>query len=441
MTSLWDDGRLDRWNVGVEIRKGRGRCLIAKKSFHIGETVFKNEPYAKLLNANRNLCSQCFRSPAPRLLRCTGCKVLSYCSRECQRRSWKDGHKEECISLRTWQETIGDRLDEARLILRCLVRRDRDCENKESKALRSTYDDVLAMHVPRALKTGKHIISTARKLKKSIPRFDGLSAEAIAKFLNRFQANNFAITDAILSQIGSAVYPAGALINHSCDPNTVIYYEPITSHQVFRCVRPIKEGDEITHAYVDVLNTTKERRSQLMKDYCFRCECSLCEDENGPQRDAMLCSSPTDTSSTVELMLAEKFARAAMVEVDLVKEQALLARCAALRSKHLHPLSLVRLKTSNAQFAASLQAGNIDDAARHCATALNTYVRLYPNPYHPIPSTKRFALGQLYLQLGRVDVAAKELEKAHRALLVTHGADSELVKSLNEILIAARRGI
>ena len=39
-----------------------------------------------------NYCNQ----PAAKLLRCTACESAAYCSRDCQKRAWKSGHKEEC---------------------------------------------------------------------------------------------------------------------------------------------------------------------------------------------------------------------------------------------------------------------------------------------------------------------------------------------------------
>lgn len=36
---------------------------------------------------------------ANRLMRCRGCSAVSYCGRECQKRHWKAGHKQECPTL------------------------------------------------------------------------------------------------------------------------------------------------------------------------------------------------------------------------------------------------------------------------------------------------------------------------------------------------------
>lgn len=44
-------------------------------------------------------CDTCFKS-SPDIKKCEGCKLLYYCSKECQKRHWDDGHKRECKSFR-----------------------------------------------------------------------------------------------------------------------------------------------------------------------------------------------------------------------------------------------------------------------------------------------------------------------------------------------------
>lgn len=62
---------------------------------------------------------------------------------------------------------------------------------------------------------------------------------AIDRMLCSFQCNNFGITDDLLMPIGAGVFPAGAILNHSCDPNCVVTYafDAVTMQhvQVFRC--------------------------------------------------------------------------------------------------------------------------------------------------------------------------------------------------------------
>lgn len=50
-----------------------------------------------------NQCRYCDRIPnddSDKLLRCSACKVVKYCDRECQKRDWKF-HKEGCALLQS----------------------------------------------------------------------------------------------------------------------------------------------------------------------------------------------------------------------------------------------------------------------------------------------------------------------------------------------------
>lgn len=43
-------------------------------------------------------CSYCSQRSL-NLLRCSRCKEMYYCSRECQRGHWREGHRDHCVSL------------------------------------------------------------------------------------------------------------------------------------------------------------------------------------------------------------------------------------------------------------------------------------------------------------------------------------------------------
>ncbi|EFR01962.1 hypothetical protein MGYG_04963 [Nannizzia gypsea CBS 118893] len=50
------------------------------------------------LDLKKRLCSNCGKKPGSgtKLLRCSGCKIAEYCSKECQREDWKVTHKSVC---------------------------------------------------------------------------------------------------------------------------------------------------------------------------------------------------------------------------------------------------------------------------------------------------------------------------------------------------------
>lgn len=46
------------------------------------------------------MCGEARKKDGSKLLRCTACKAVRYCSEECQRTHWREGgHRQECKRL------------------------------------------------------------------------------------------------------------------------------------------------------------------------------------------------------------------------------------------------------------------------------------------------------------------------------------------------------
>lgn len=83
------------------------------------------------------------------------------------------------------------------------------------------------------------------------------------------------------AEYGLGFYSMVAHINHSCDANCVMSSVGDES-RVCAWMRPIKEGDEITISYVSGLDaaTLAIRRSKLLKNMLFKCECPRCLEQH-----------------------------------------------------------------------------------------------------------------------------------------------------------------
>ncbi|EOA98398.1 SET and MYND domain-containing protein 3, partial [Anas platyrhynchos] len=88
--------------------------------------------------------------------------------------------------------------------------------------------------------------------------------------------NCFTISNGEMQDVGVGLYPSMSLLNHSCDPNCVIIFEGY--QLLLRSVREIQIGEELTISYIESLMPTSERQKQLMRQYCFECDCHLCQD-------------------------------------------------------------------------------------------------------------------------------------------------------------------
>ena len=90
---------------------------------------------------------------------------------------------------------------------------------------------------------------------------EGDTVREVARLLARFACNNHTICDEELRPIGVGIYPLAAMVNHSCEPNACQVFRG--QRILFKAVRDLAPGDEITISYVDVAQPRAERRREL----------------------------------------------------------------------------------------------------------------------------------------------------------------------------------
>ncbi len=74
--------------------------------------------------------------------------------------------------------------------------------------------------------------------------------------------------------MGLGLFPLCAMFNHSCFPNCAFVNNG--SALVFRTVRPVQKGDELTVAYTQLDKSRATRRARLLQDRGFLCRCRRC---------------------------------------------------------------------------------------------------------------------------------------------------------------------
>lgn len=92
-----------------------------------------------------------------------------------------------------------------------------------------------------------------------------------------FQTNSFDMTDSPHGQ-ACAMYCALARLNHSCTPNAQQTHLPDTGEEVLHASRAILEGEEINDCYIELRQSTEQRRTALRETYRFECQCAACGD-------------------------------------------------------------------------------------------------------------------------------------------------------------------
>ncbi|RUS33431.1 hypothetical protein BC938DRAFT_471730 [Jimgerdemannia flammicorona] len=306
----------------------RGRGVCAEEDISAGQTLLEEDSYAAVVDDNNlsRRCSGCF-GEAKKLSRCSACKVVHYCSSVCQKRDWVTSHQEECKAF----VKVGRPVPTAiRVVSRILRRRQRDRESaREIPASLSIYSIFHTLYSEvenlenRMYRTNPTfellivlLISTEELHEYNSPPIASIQLQTFAQiamvvrdcvteaampsasetidlwcrvsrfchpFLRIEQSISvshqitpyFSILDGEMVDVGVGVYPATAMINHSCWPNCVVVFEG--ARILVRSIRPIKRGEEITQSYIDIAEPVSRRRADLRQRYFFLCQCELCE--------------------------------------------------------------------------------------------------------------------------------------------------------------------
>lgn len=270
------------WSIEHDER--RGRLLQAAQHFSPGQQILSQSPYAMVLYDDQqpHVCDHTTRA-APDLKRCGGCKLVWYASRDAQKAAWP-GHKRECRAL----ARIAPRVPPAtvRLAARVLWRAESETqEGRESAAAAAaagntgrlaggTFAEVQGLEHHWAQLGAERKTSFAQMagltrlyMYGEVDNGVGVPTKDIAQLLAAFACNNHTICNTELQPLGVGLYPTGAMVNHSCRPNAVQSFDG--GAIVFRAVRPIKPGKEVTISYTDLKATRPERRAFLLQHYHF----------------------------------------------------------------------------------------------------------------------------------------------------------------------------
>ncbi|WVQ75700.1 hypothetical protein IAR50_005330 [Cryptococcus sp. DSM 104548] len=330
MSSLYEDelkmAGLEVWDV-----PGRGRGLVAGKKFKAGSRILKT-PTATSVLSTANLtttCHGCFLTPREKgivlassgkgsegsgarvkLNRCSGCKTLHYCSRECQLADWAS-HKPECVALSrlrsmyhlTYPSRQKDETDvrwagadAIRALGRmCWARRVKLVEKDGGhwwKRVEGMESHVKQMPPEEAMKLGGQTQHLAHYLSASVPlqtnedptllepadmqTYGFKDVGEVMHLCSAMKVNAFTLTSPSLDPIGIAVSPLLALANHSCAPNAVAVFPRGGREIDLVAISNISPGEEVVISYIDVSTPYHHRQPELLDRYRFSCHCSLC---------------------------------------------------------------------------------------------------------------------------------------------------------------------
>ncbi|KEF58088.1 uncharacterized protein A1O9_06011 [Exophiala aquamarina CBS 119918] len=286
---------IEESNVYKKYSASRGNGLFASQDLQVkSQVIFVARPLLMVLDTAqlKSHCDYCLKPPSEHspwadsgenntLKRCTGCSVLRFCDRQCQKHAWAQYHKLEC-KVYAAQPRALPTLNRA--ILRLLKQHDAGIlPVGEWEALHSLQD-----HYEGLLQVGgknwQDLLLVAKKLQQDSGGKRRL--ETILRLVCLVVVNSFTLTNPTFDPIGLALHPRSALFNHSCEPNALVRFDvapkseagkfpPSGSISVYT-LRPVSKDEELTISYIDTTSPLVKRQQELKERYFFDCACKLC---------------------------------------------------------------------------------------------------------------------------------------------------------------------
>eukprot|EP00743_Colponemidia_sp_Colp-15_P008046 GILK01008719.1.p1 GENE.GILK01008719.1~~GILK01008719.1.p1 ORF type:complete len:502 (-),score=77.64 GILK01008719.1:206-1711(-) len=468
----------------------KGRCVVATDNIKEGTVILRTPPLAACLQNQRFAlnCHFCFKDAGDTSLqRCAKCKLVRYCSRDCQRIDWAQ-HKAECECI----TRISPRVPTSNIMLMGrllhLLATSPSQVSGSSDLFAPSIANFNLLNSHRSDHTSSQL-ETLGSLSLLVCQYIGINAETgtsskhgswrptdILELFCKFTANNFTVCDAEVRPVGIGIYPGAALFNHSCESNCVNMFEG--RNQVVRTLRPILKGEELCVSYIELAAPTVVRKKELKESYFFDCRCNRCMDPQTRLQDQQLlsrrCRQPKckgmipyttveDVKEVTEvtdadllctgcqqvltvqqrLTLEERFQTASDLRTkgrdlfktgeDIDSAVQLLQEAEQIFESILSPLHVSLLNTRNDLLTVLIDAERWLEARDCCAATIPTFKPCYPANL-PLLGLQYMMLGKLQWYLQQAASALDSFRSALSILEVSHGSNHPLVQDLSERL-------
>ncbi|KAG9245561.1 hypothetical protein BJ878DRAFT_500985 [Calycina marina] len=269
----FNTSKSESYAARVESYAGFGNGLAATQDLKEGDVIIRvNNPFLILVEkaALELVCSQCFYEKHG-LKRCSGCKVVWYCSASCQSTAWKaSGHKLECPIYQRLPDVLPTEVRGLVNLLLC-----KEIGTKPDPKWASLEGHVASL---RKQKEWNNIVLQANAAIKYSGSVDTY-IETVVELLCRMATNAFRVTLPDSTETGLCFEPLVSLANHSCDPNAIVMFD---GRKMFlRALKFIDEGDQIFISYVDTTSPRDVRQAEIQASYFFTCKCERCTNNSG----------------------------------------------------------------------------------------------------------------------------------------------------------------
>ncbi|KAJ0180950.1 hypothetical protein K1T71_003035 [Dendrolimus kikuchii] len=247
----------------------RNKTRKTDSAIKAGELILTEQPFVFVLSSKEqgNRCDNCLEKV--KVLKCSGCQFVHYCGRVCQRDAWGD-HKWECANLKRIAPKVIP--DGARIMAKIINRLNRG----DGHTLRSFYS-ATSFRMWKDLMSRNYFCVI---LLLVVFFFNLLRKRPLSMTISVMAINSFMILDIDMNSIGTGIYLASSIVDHSCNPNAVVTFDGKTIS--IRAIRDMTclDWNQIRISYIDLMKTPYERQTELLNNYYFLCQCDRCMDEN-----------------------------------------------------------------------------------------------------------------------------------------------------------------
>lgn len=416
---------------------GKGRGLRVSRAYGVGELLFSCPAYSYVLSVKERglICEQCFTRKKG-LAKCGKCKKAFYCNVSCQKKNWPM-HKLECHAMCTFGESWCPS-ETVRLVARIIARLRDQTERSPSEKLLLLKD--MEAHMEdldneKREMTEAHIAGLHHFYSKNM---DFPDHQALLTLFSQVHCNGFTVEDEELSNLGLAIFPDIALMNHSCCPNVIITYRGVNAE--VRAVQEISPGQEIYTSYIDLLYPTEDRIEKLRDIYYFSCDCKECTTKS-MDKVKMKVRKLRDKISQKDIRDMVRYARITMEDFRRAKHEKSPAELLEMCELSIDKMSTV-FEDSNVYIlhmmyqamGICLYMENYDGAVRYGEKVMKSYTVLYPAHSLNIASMY-MKMGRLYIVLDRKSTGISALQKALAIMEVVHGKDHTYVKEIKQEIL------
>ncbi|XP_057370124.1 histone-lysine N-methyltransferase SMYD3-like [Daphnia carinata] len=414
-----------------------------------GTTVMESMPFVYCLKSSfrGQLCDFCLKANSS-LRKCCGCMIVSYCGRVCQREGWKD-HKMECKNLLKVKPNIPT--DSVRLMARLIIKLQRggDMESEHITTVWSRkFKDLLShrKEIKEDVKRMEYFLTICGVLNEYLSDEILPNAVELLGIYGRMCVNSFNIMNGEMQAIGTGIYLAPSILDHSCSPNAVVTFDGFKLSVRLTQDLPKLDWNCIHISYIDLMNSKNHRKKELKERYYFDCDCPRCRCgkidcyhyaarcpscrspiavKRGEEFPPCSCGFLLDSSCSKQFWSAADFSEQQLLLMQDTNYLDVCKLCLTKQEDSFHDLCLIRSKVLDAAFDSAVQLQLWESAIQYGFPLVHAYKHWYGNE-HPLTAILLLKIFKILLLVSPNDdsVALKYYQEAAKIIELTHGKAS-----------------